>query len=213
MEVYGEKPKKYTKDWWSYIWLYYKWHIIGTVFAIFMVVTTLNQCANRPRYDLQITAVTENELYISQIDAMERFAGEIVSDATGNGEKEIYIMPIHMSEQSDAATIQAGYAQFTVEMSMPESYVFIMSPRYTEAVLDSGILESTDVWAGGAESDGYLVSLKDNEMLKAFGIDSSANEYYLGVVKLFEKNMENELEKARYENGVRFARGLLGLEG
>ena len=121
MEVYGEKPKKYTKEWWSYIWLYYKWHILGTALAIFMVVTTLQQCANRPRYDLQITAVTENELYISQIEAMENFAEETISDATGNGEKEVYIMPIHMSEQSDAATIQAGYAQFTVEISMPES--------------------------------------------------------------------------------------------
>ena len=213
MEVYGEKPKKYTKEWWSYIWLYYKWHIIGTIFAIFMVVTTLHQCATRPRYDLQITAVTENELYISQLGAMENFAKETISDATGNGENEVYIMPIHMSEESDAATIQAGYARFTVEMTMPESYVFIISPRYAQAVVDSQILESTDAWASGVESDGYLVSLKDNEMLKAFGIDPSSNEYYLGVVKLFEKNIENELEKARYENGVRFARGLLGLEG
>lgn len=212
MEVYGEKPKKYTKEWWSYIWLYYKWHIIGTIFAIFMIVTTLHQCANRPKYDLQITAITENELYLSQLEAMEHFGEEKISDATGNGEKELYIMPIHMSDESDAATIQAGYAQFTVEMTMPESYVFIVSERYVDAVFQSGILESTDVWADGAESDGYLVSLKGNETLKSFAIDTEAEKLYIGVVKLLGDKGEKPLEKARYENGVRFARSVLGLE-
>lgn len=209
MEVYGEKPKRFTAKWWGYIWDYYKWYFVCVLFIIFTLVTTLQQCATRPSYDLQITAVTQQELVLSQIDGIRTEAENLITDATGNGIKEVYVMPITMNEQSDAQTIQAGYARFTVEIAMPEAYVFILSKQYADTVAQSGILEATDVWAEGG-SDQYLVSLEGNEKLTALGIDTE--ELYLGVVRLFEDRQENELEKARYENGVRFARHLLGLE-
>ncbi|MBQ7986474.1 MAG: hypothetical protein IJ304_04320 [Clostridia bacterium] len=209
MEVYGEKPKKFTAKWWGYVWEYYKWHIVCVLFIIFTVVTTFQQCANRPSYDLQITAVTENALALSQTDAITALAEEVISDATGNGVNEAFILPISMNEQSDAQTIQAGYARFTVEITMPEAYVFIVSDAYADTLIESEILESTDVWAGG-NADEYLVSLKDNEKLTALGIDTDG--LYLGVVKLFEGHQEDEVEKTRQENGVRFGRYLLGLE-
>lgn len=212
MEVYGEKPKKFTKEWWSYIWLYYKWHFIGVAAVIFMVVTFLHECATRPSYDLQIALVTEPEVVMSQTDKMQSYAEGIVNDATGNGKNEVYILPICLSDESDPQSIQVGYARFTAEIAMPESYVFIMSREYADTVIKNGILERTEAWAPGVESDGYVVSLKDNEKLKEFGIDSSANELYMGVVSLFEDNRENELEAARHENGVKLARSLLGLE-
>lgn len=209
MEVYGEKPQKFTAKWWGYIWDYYKWYMLTVLFIIFTLVTTLQQCATRPSYDLQITAVTEQELVLSQQEAIKQEAESIIADATGNGVNEVYIMPITMNEQSDAQTIQAGYARFTVEITMPEAYVFIVSQAYADAVIESEILESTDVWANGS-ADEYLVSLAGNEKLTALGIDTE--ELYLGVVKLFEGHQENDVEKTRQENGVRFGRYLLGLE-
>ncbi len=209
MEVYGEKPQKFTAKWWGYVWDYYKWHFVCVLFIIFTLVTTLQQCATRPNYDLKVTAVTEQNLVLFQTDALTEMAKNLISDATGNGEVEAFVMPISMNDQSDAQTIQAGYAKFTVEVTMPEAYVFIMSKKYADTVVESGILESTDVWADGSPEE-YLVSLKDNEKFTALGIDTE--ELYLGVVKLFEENREDELEKARYENGVLFARHLLGLE-
>ena len=212
MEVYGEIPQKYTKEWWDYIWYYYKWHILSTVFAVVMIVTCFQQCANRPSYDLQIAMITEEEFYLTQTEGLKSLAESVISDATGNGENEVYILPIHMSDESDATTVQTGFARFTAEMAVPESYVFIVSRHYGDIVLKNEMLESTDVWADGAESDGYLVSLKGNEKLKEIGIDSDSVELYLGVVKLFENRKGDELEKERHENGVRFSRYLLGLE-
>lgn len=210
MEVYGEKPQKFTAKWWGYVWDYYKWHIVCVLFIIFTLVTTLHQCATRPNYDLKITAVTEQNLVLGQTDAITEMANNIISDATGNGVVEAFCMPICMNDQSDAQTIQAGYAKFTVEVSMPEAYVFIMSKVFADRIEEGGLLESTDVWADG-NADEYLVSLNGNEKLSALGIDTK--ELYLGVVKLFDDKKEDEVEKARYENGVLFARHLLGLEG
>lgn len=210
MEVYGEKPQKFTAKWWGYVWDYYKWHIFCVLFIIFALVTTLHQCATRPNYDLKITAVTEQDLVLGQQDAIRTEAENIVTDATGNGINEVYFMPISMNDQRDAQMMQANFAKFTAEVSMPEAYVFILSKKFAEQVAESEIFETADVWAGGNEGE-YLVSLDGNEKLTALGIDTE--ELYLGVVKLFDDKKDDEVEKARYENGVLFARHLLGLEG
>ena len=209
MEVYGEKPKKFTAKWWEYIWEYYKWHFVCVVFTIFIVATTVQQCATRPEYDLKITAVTEQNLVQSQTEALQKDAESIVTDATGNGVCEVLFMPLVMNDGTDAQTLQVMHTKFTVELAMPESYVFIISEKFVEQVPASDIFESCDVWAGGSP-DEYLVSLNGNEKLTALGIDT--RELYLGVVRISENNSGKELEKARYENGVRFGRYLLGLE-
>lgn len=209
MEVYGEKPQKFTAKWWGYVWDYYKWHFVCVIFIIFIMVTTLHQCATRPNYDLKVTAITEQNLVMSQTDTLTEMAQGVISDATGNGEIEAFVMPICMSDESDAQTIQAGYAKFAVEMSMPEAYVFIMSQVFADKVAEGELLEPASVWADGRD-DEYLISLAGNEKLEALGIDTG--ELYLGVVKLFDDKKEDEVEKARYENGVLFARHLLGLE-
>lgn len=209
MEVYGEKPKKFTAKWWEYIWEYYKWHFVTVLFIIFVLVTTLQQCATRPKYDLQITIATEQDLVLTQVDSLRADVESIVTDATGNGVNEVYIMPLTLNPEGDPQVMQVNHTKFTVELSMPESYVFILSKTYADQVVGSGLLESVDVWAGG-ESKEEVVSLKGNEKLAALGIDTE--ELYLGVVSLEDENKDDELEKARYENGVLFARHLLGLE-
>ncbi len=209
MEVYGEKPQRFTAKWWEYIWDYYKWHIVCVLFIIFTLVTILHQCATRPNYDLKITVVTEQSLMFGQTDDICETAESIILDATGNGVNEAFVMPISLNEENNVQALQAEYAKLTVEITMPEAYAFIVSKGYVDTVIKSGILEATDVWADG-NADEYLVSLEDNEKLKALGIDTK--ELYLGVVKLSQERQEDELEKARYENGVRFGRYLLGLE-
>lgn len=212
MEVYGERPKKFTKEWWGWVWLYYKWHIVAAIGAVVIIVTTLHDCANRTVYDLQITTVTDQAILESQKDGIRALAEDVIDDATGNGEKEVYVMPIMLSDKNGPQGIEAEYTRFAIERMAPEGYVFIMSQKYAEMVNEDGILEPTDVWAPGVESNGYAISLKDNEKLKELGIDMSYEELYVGVVQLFEENREDELEVARHENGVKFARTLLGLE-
>jgi hypothetical protein len=194
---------------WEYIWEYYKWHFVSVLFIIFTLVTTLHQCATKPVYDLQIMIATEQEIAPAQADLLRAEAEGIVSDSTGNGVNEVYVMPLTLNPDGDPQIMQANHTKFTVELAMPESYVFILSKKYAEQVIGADFFEKVGAWAGG-ESEDELVSLKGNEKLASLGID--AEDLYLGVVRLGEKNKENELEKARHENGVLFARHLLGLE-
>ncbi|MBR5808582.1 MAG: hypothetical protein IKY39_00550 [Clostridia bacterium] len=209
MEVYGEKPQKFTAKWWEYIWEYYKWHFACVLFIIFTMVTTLHQCATRPSYDLQIMIATQQDIAPAQADYLREEAESIVADSTGNGVNEVYVMPLTLNPDGDPQIMQVNHTKFTVELSMPESYVFILSKKYADQAVGTGFFESVGVWTGdGSEEE--LISLKDNEKLTALGIDTE--ELYLGVLKLTEERQKDELEKSRYENGVLFARHLLGLE-
>lgn len=212
MEVYGEKPKKFTAKWWDYVWYYYKWHILGTIFAIFMFATMLTQCAARTECDLKVCLVLRDDLVLTQEENLKKAMSEIVSDATKNGKKEVDIEPVYMGDETNIQNKQALYAKLAVTVANPESYVFIMSKEYADSIIKNEIFESTKNWADGESEDEYVISLSGNETLKKMGIDGGDEELFLGVVKLFDNRQGNETEKARHENGVRFARYLIGLE-
>ena len=209
MEVYGEKPEKFTAKWWEYVWEYYKWHFISVLFVIFIMVTTFQQCATRPKYDLQIMIATEQDIATTQADLLREDAEGIVEDCTGNGVNEVYVMPLTLNPDGDPQVMQVNHTKFTVGLAMPESYVVIISKKYAEQATGVGFFENVNVWSS-VESGEELVSLKGNEKLTALGFDTE--DLYLGVVRLDKENKDNELEFARYENGVLFAKHLLGLE-
>jgi len=62
------------------------------------------------------------------------------------------------------------------------------------------------------ESYGYVISLKGNEQLKGFAIDSEKEELYIGVGKVFAKGKDAGLEEKRQKNGIKVARKIVGLE-
>ena len=53
-EVYGVKPKKFTKEWWPYYWMYYKWHTIIIGFFSITTIISAVQCAMKEHYDLNV---------------------------------------------------------------------------------------------------------------------------------------------------------------
>ena len=54
MEVYGEKPKRFTAKWFEYVWEYYKMHIIITLLVIVAVVYTWIAIASATKYDFYL---------------------------------------------------------------------------------------------------------------------------------------------------------------
>ena len=177
-----------------------------------MIVTTITQCANRTEYDLKLTVVTENEVVFTQTDIMTEYAQRVIDDVTGNGINEVLITPINVSSQVGAEYQSAQMTKLTVEMAMPESYVFIMNRHIADMAIENEILEDTANWAGDSESDGYVISLKGNERLREFGLNPDGEELFIGVVSVFGDRQGKELEEKRQENGIKLARNLVGLE-
>lgn len=62
-EKYGTIPKRFTKDWWSYFWDYYKVHTLVTVGIIAAIIITIIQVRSTPKYDLYVTYV--GDMYLT----------------------------------------------------------------------------------------------------------------------------------------------------
>ena len=208
MEVYGVKPKRFTKKWWGYFWYYYKWHTVGVLFACVLIVTSFVECATQTKYDLQIDFITEHGITLEQEEMLAEVIEENIEDVTGNGEKEAFVLSLNMTE-GDAQMTQALTTKLFVELGYTESYVFIMSKKYADMISEHGILENTDVWAGDMANDGQLISLKECKLMPQMWFDMEVQDLYIGVLKVREENKDNELELKKYENGKRFAQFLI----
>lgn len=69
-EFYGEKPKRFSREWWPYFWLYYKWHTIGIAVALLIITTTVVDIINRERYDLEIVYLGSQHIAEESLDKL-----------------------------------------------------------------------------------------------------------------------------------------------
>ena len=95
-EVYGVKPKRFTREWWPYFWMYYKWHTIGIVAAAACIISFAVQCATKPKYDLALTFAGGNAWKSGATDALRDALSESIEDADGNGQKNLLIETVIM---------------------------------------------------------------------------------------------------------------------
>lgn len=215
MEVYGTKPKKFTKEWWEYFWEYYKIHVIAVVFAAIVIAITAVQCSTQPSYDLQIDFASQFGVNEGCEEGLTELALRVISDADGDGELEPEVLTFDLRDggvMTSGEETVAVNTKFAIEQAYPTAYVFIVSEKYAKVSEENGIMENASVWASELGIDAETVSLSGSEALSEIGIDADAGELYIGVVALTDENAEDETECKRYENGVSFARYLLGLE-
>ena len=209
MEVYGTKPKRFTKEWREYFWDYYKWHTIATIVAMIVIISTINDCVHRINYDLQIDYISEHMISDNASDALRELIEEHIVDVGKNGSPEAYVKVIDMSENADPQYTQAMYTKYSVEMAYTDSFVFILSKKYADTLSEEEIFEKAESWTDVPSYNGYCINLEGCKALDELGIDT--NDLYLGIIKLRETKKESERNNKllQQENGIRVANYLI----
>lgn len=192
-EVYGVKPKIFTREWWPYFWLYYKWHTVAVLFVTMLVTMVISECAKREKYDLRLTMLgtfyAETESLISLETALE----PAIEDIDGNEEKNIDIMSLVFVDKAEYDEENfASYIKHDSEFSDPLMQMFIydkreLERRDAELFLPEAFCE-TDEWLQpevdedllyyGSDGKPYAVSLKNSSILNECGINGE-NLYVL----------------------------------
>ena len=207
-EVYGVKPKKFTKEWWPYFWMYYKWHTISVIFVMFLVLLTAYQCATAPKYDLSIT-YSGKLMFPEEIsDKITSDLAPLIEDIDSNGEKAIKlncytITGMQGSEEFDMAM----RTKLDMEFYSENSYIYIFDSESMQRQLGGGyfdgVYDSVDMWADEMPPEdrlykpgdkAYAVSLKDSTYLNSLGIKT--DDMY-AVLKC--DHTGEELERKAYE--------------
>lgn len=211
MEKYGTIPPRFTKAWWSYIWDYYKWHIIASIAAILMISITAVQCATQTHYDITVTYAGSAGCTDEAQGKISEFFQNTVGDVNGNGKNEVLFQALKISsaenQVQDAQYEMAMQTKLMLELQAGESFLFLLSPERAEILFSGdgadGFLVPVSEWYPGQLSEerqvsgslnGYAVRLENPTVFTEAGFD--CGEVYLAVRQLRsdetkEKNIEN----------------------
>ncbi len=107
-ETYGVKPKLFTKEWWPYFWMYYKWITIGIATAVVVIAVTVAQCATREKYDLTVTYAGLGMFSQDSLAELEKVIEEKAEDADGNGEINVFVQQFNFENTSGGFEIDYG---------------------------------------------------------------------------------------------------------
>lgn len=125
-EKYGVVPKNFTRAWWEYFWMYYKWHTLVTVFIIAAVAITVYQKATAPKYDLNVVYAGGGVIAEETIQSLTKELTPLIDDVNQNGEKLLNLYSMQMSGSGDAEYDMAMQTKLTLTLSADEVYIYLM---------------------------------------------------------------------------------------
>ena len=207
-EHYGVKPKMFTKEWWPYYWMYYKWYTITAVAIVAFIVMIIYDCVTKEKYDLKITYYGSNAYLSEMWEELDATLEEYIEDIDDNGEKNILMIPLVMSDKSeDMQMSQAAYTQYTMSFTDTLSYLYIYDQAQLDILIDEDIVNgtflTTDKWLNsdvsedsivyGKNSKPYAISLKDSKIINSIGLNGG--DFYV-LVKDDTQNPKQD-EKVR----------------
>ena len=220
-EVYGVKPKKFTREWWPYFWMYYKWHTIGIVAAAACIISFVVQCATKPKYDLALTFAGGAAWKSGAADALRDALSENIEDADGNGQKNLLIETVVMDRSG--TDVQMNYdLQVKVDIMTGEDIynLYMFDAEEAELMLGRSDGESAPLlfmpvaeWAEKEYDEdrllirdgvAYGVSVEDSELLKSCGVTTK------GLYILVRNPKDgNELSAISNKSAVKVANKIL----
>lgn len=203
-ERYGEIPKPFTSEWWPYYWMYYKWHTIGTLLALLMIIVTAVQCANREEYDVTVNYVGSGYITEETVDKLEIAFEEFTPDIDGNGEKNVFFQQINLGvDEANAEMAYALQTKHDIGLTENTSHLYIYAKDQAELMVgrdnSEDIYVSVDEWFNGEYDDSMViksgegtplaVTLKDSRFFEEHGIDSE--NLYVSIKLCNEENADN----------------------
>ncbi len=207
MEVYGVKPKRFTKEWWGYFWDYYKWHTIAVLGAALVIGYSAVQCATATKYDLQVDYISEQPILVEQQTALTELIKANIDDVHNNDSIDAFVLALNVVETKDTQMNQALQSKVMLEQAFSESFAFILSKKFSDYYAQSEIFEENTLWAGEKSDGGFYVSLENCSTLAEMGMDTS--NLYVAVRKLRKDEMKDEIKIAEQANAVKFAQSLI----
>lgn len=204
MEVYGEKPKRFTKEWWDNYFYYYKVHTIVGICVLVVIGYLTYTDLTATKYDLEIDYISELGMSSDQGEFIENLAEGCIDDATGNEICDAFVMMLDMMPSNDVQYAQAMQVKLMTEPTYGEAFVFIMTKEYVDMMSEGDIFEDASVWC---EEEGEAVSLAGCKAFEGTGIP--VDELYVAVRKLRDDEIDKEKQIIKYENAKKFAKYLI----
>lgn len=212
MEVYGEKPKKFTAAWFSYVWEYYKIHIIVCILIVAAVIYTVIALNSVTGYDLYVCISGNNTISKESQEKLSEALKASVSDINGDGEINIKIFDYSVPDNYDDIEYTNSMNQkFHLELQAGDSFLYIVPKESADRLVNNstvtGAFEDPKSWSGRESDNIYFAKAYNSEVFKNAGI--VYDNFYIGVRNTNSYHDSDE-DKAQRKNAVSAANFILG---
>ena len=205
------KPKAFTKEWYGYIWDYYKAHILGGIAAVVFLAVLITNMVNTVKYDTNINYITTDVLTTEKADELALLCSANSDDLNGNGNVDIAINQLNFTPENkeNGEMYQALLNNMYALFNSNDELLFIadeeMMSQLTGTKYSPDIFYKTTEWLGENtnEENEYAAPLKKSAVLNEIGID--ADDLYI----LVAKTDTEEGFKPQEENAIKIAKFLL----
>lgn len=189
-EKYGVVPKRFTKAWWEYFWMYYKWHTIAAVFIILAITVTIYQKVTAPRYDLTLTYAGGYAFTEETQSSLTKELTPLIDDVNKDGEKLLYFSVLSLADSNDPQYEMAMQTKLQLALSADEAYIYILDEAQAKQLvtdsMETCVFAPLKDWYGKDLPDGVLCAgdegvglpLSENSLFEKLGIKSD-NMYLL----------------------------------
>ncbi len=210
MEKYGEKPQRFTKAWFEYVWDYYKIHIIVGLVLLAAIIYTVIAINSKTVYDLYVCFSTNQQLSDESKKKITKELKKTAKDINGDGEINVCVLDYHfISDDVDAEYKRALEEKFHLELQAGETFLYVISKdvldtlKYNSAV--EGLFSDLD-WGKALDGEGGFARIVDRTLLKSCGI--LEDDLYVGV-RNFRYSENEEKDGQKRLNAIRAANEII----
>lgn len=219
-EKYGTVPPKFTKAWWEYFWMYYKWHTIITLFVIIAIGVTIYGKVTAEKFDLTLTYAGNLGYSAEGAEKIEKILSPLCEDIDENGERNLYFSQLNLGgANSDPEYMMAMNTKLQMAFAEDETYLFIVSKEIADAYAgesaDECVFAPLESWLKedipddliySAHGKGYGINVSDLELFKNEGIEFQ--DHYL-FIRYYPRKDQIKRQLKGYEGAIKLANEIL----
>ncbi len=90
-------PSEKVKNFWDY----HKWHVIGTILAIFLVAFSVSECVNRVKPDVNVVLFSYTGMVSEQVELLTDYMESVCGDVNGDGQFYVGIIDCSYNNKSE----------------------------------------------------------------------------------------------------------------
>ncbi len=205
-------PKTFSKEWFSYVWDYYKYHILVGVVVIILAVITIVEISTVVKFDTNINFVSTSVITQENADKITDACEMAGMDIDKNDEVSISFSQLNFTEENlrDPSLYSTMMNKLMATFATEEEYIYIMDEKMMNDIISmestEGLFVPRKVWETTNDTENvYGASLKNSSILQENGIDSS--DMFIMIRECYNDN-DKEL-KIKQENAIKIAKFLV----
>jgi hypothetical protein len=173
----------------AYIWDYYKFHIIGTIVAIILIISFISSIGGKKEVVLNMTIVGQGVNTEAVVQLQEQLTNKLVQDKE---DEEVSVQHLTYSKSSMDQASQAGIQKMSAEISLGAIDLMIVEKDlFEEFSSQNGLLALNDFKGTNkllpSNEKVYGISTSDIQLLAPLELDENKVLCVPGTTKNLKK--------------------------